>query len=593
MKHYLFPKLQLAIALLFVVSLAIAGPVDVKTARNTAERFFNAELGKTATSRKAIKNSAHVSLLPLGETALKTHSASKHPEYYVFTPEDSIGFVIVAGDDEVEPIVGYSLNAKFSNGQLPDALVKYLESYKFYVNKIRSGEELPKHRTKTNVKAIKPFITTTWNQSYPYNYYTPTIGGKRTLAGCFAIAISQIMRYYEWPAAGKGTCIATLNDGYDTEKYITLGQEYDWSNMLDNYSNSYKTTEMTAAARLIRDAGYACYSSYGTSTTWAYNIHALMALLRHFYYSPDIRLVDRMYYSDESWNAMLQKELSSGRPVWFCGQDENGTGGHSFICCGMDTEGRYYINWGWGGSYDGYFDMNAFSPGKYKYNAEQQAIINIRPMEEGENEDDFSLIPHVGNLDIVDQDNSLLYPRFTYNIYVSNTSDHIISGSVGVSIWGENNIDPSEVTKVNYYEGIELNWWWRYQLDLNLYGPTFKTPGVKEIRFLWQPEGSNDWFTPLGENNVIYMKTTDTGHYFYTERPETTPNSIIETSAEEYEFKIVKGGIAVTVPTSTNIKIHSINGMLLRKVYLRANATQIIHLPQGIYIVNGKRVVVQ
>ena len=89
------------------------------------------------------------------------------------------------------------------------------------------------------------------------------------------------------------------------------------------------------------------------------------------------------------------------------------------------------------------------------------------------------------------------------------------------------------------------------------------------------------------------MKTTDTGHYFYTERPETTPNSIIETSAEEYEFKIVKGGIAVTVPTSTNIKIHSINGMLLRKVSLRANATQIIHLPQGIYIVNGKRVVVQ
>ena len=424
MKYQSTNKSLLILILLIASIFCFAGPIDFKTAKNKAEKFYNTELAKKAPSPLTGRDKAYVSLHLMYEPTPDTRSANHVPEYYVFAPTDSIGFVIVAGDDEVEPIVGYSSNTRFNAHELPESLEKYLLSYRTYINRVRSGEQVPRTRTRTKTRPVNPFITTKWNQTHPYNYYAPSINNKKTLAGCFAIAISQIMRYYEWPLAGQGTCTATLNDRNNTETTITLGKEYDWANMLNSYSTqSYTNIEMTAAAALIRDAGYACYSIYGTNETWAYNINALKALLRHFRYSPQIRMVDRKYYSDEKWNEMLQEELSWGRPIWFCGQNENGNGGHSFICCGIDELGLYYINWGWGGYCDGYFDMNAFSPNNFKFNVDQQAIINILPMDGEESEDDFDITPHVGNLQIISQDNSLLHPSFECSIYVTNTAD--------------------------------------------------------------------------------------------------------------------------------------------------------------------------
>jgi hypothetical protein len=303
-------------------------------------------------------------------------------------------------------------------------------------------------------------------------------------------------------------------------------------------------------------------------------------------------MVDRMYYSDETWNEMLQEELSWRRPIWFCGQDENGNGGHSFICCGMDELGLYYINWGWGGYCDGYFDMNAFSPDNYEYNVDQQAIINILPMEEEESEDDFDQTSHVGNLEIIYQDNSLLFPSFGYSIYVTNTSDQTISGKVGISIWGEEGIDPSETTEVNYYGGIEPNWWWQYNLDMNLDGADFQVPGVKEIRFLWQPEGSDQWHTPLGENNVIYMETTDSGHYFYTERPQGVLDHIKDIIDRDISINVDGNCIRLVSDKHSTVNIYYINGMIAKRVTLTPNSMISVPLEKGMYTVNGRKIII-
>ena len=577
------------ISLLSVVSsYVLAGPVDVRTARIKAEKFFNAELENDVVSQSVDRD--YVSLNPL--CVSETRSANEVPEYYVFIPEDSVGFVIVSGEDGVEPVVGYSLNSRFGGQQLPPALDKYLASYRTYIHKLRDGGQCQPMKSRANVMPVKPFITTTWNQGYPYNYYTPKIGSERTLAGCFAIAIAQIMKYYEWPVAGKGTCTATLKNSTNTQRTINLGKEYDWANMLDDYTGSYTNIEKTAVAALIRDVGYACSSIYGTNETWAYTVDALKALLRHFYYSPEIRLVDRKYYSDETWAKMLQEELALGRPVWFCGQDENEQGGHSFICCGIDSQGRYYINWGWGGYCDGYFDLNAFSPDQYAYNIDQQAIINIVPMDEEESEDEFELIPHVGNLEIIDQWNFLSNPGLTYNIYVTNTSDQVISGKVGLSISGSDGEATSETMEVKYYDGIEPNWWWRYELFTEFDGAEFQTKGIREIRFFWQPEGSDDWFTPLGENNVLYMETTDAGHYFHTERPEGVPDNIRDVVADDVEVSISGNVMLLMSSKRTNVDVYSINGTVVRRLELVPNRLTSVPLNTGVYIVNGRKFVV-
>lgn len=207
--------------------MAWANPVDVGTANGIAQKFIQQ---KTEEAYKAqglhrAPTAAEVEMKLVYESAEVTGNPSS--EYYVFAPAEAEGFVIVAGDDKVEPIVGYSLTNNFSAEQMPPALKSLLSSYAQYVDAVREGEVEAVPR-RASVTPVFPFITTQWNQFYPYNYYCPEINGKRAVTGCVATATAQIMNYYEWPKAGHGSCTATLKDGYNTPVATTLGQEYDW-----------------------------------------------------------------------------------------------------------------------------------------------------------------------------------------------------------------------------------------------------------------------------------------------------------------------------------------------------------------------------
>ena len=49
----------------------------------------------------------------------------------------------------------------------------------------------------------------------------------------------------------------------------------------------------------------------------------------------------------------MRSDLNKLRPLYYSAND--GQGGHAFILDGYDEDGKFHINWGWGGSYDGYF----------------------------------------------------------------------------------------------------------------------------------------------------------------------------------------------------------------------------------------------
>jgi hypothetical protein len=34
----------------------------------------------------------------------------------------------------------------------------------------------------------------------------------------------------------------------------------------------------------------------------------------------------------------------------------------SFVCDGYDTDGTFHMNWGWGGFFDGFFELHALNP---------------------------------------------------------------------------------------------------------------------------------------------------------------------------------------------------------------------------------------
>lgn len=57
-----------------------------------------------------------------------------------------------------------------------------------------------------------------------------------------------------------------------------------------------------------------------------------------------------------------------------------GTGGHAFICDGYNPNtDKFHFNWGWGGSYDGWFDMALLTPGTYDFNSSKSAIVEFYP----------------------------------------------------------------------------------------------------------------------------------------------------------------------------------------------------------------------
>lgn len=526
------------------VSLMVwANPVDVETASGIAQKFILQkvkEIDAACGVRRALVD-AQVDMKLVYESAETTGNTSS--EYYVFAPMDAEGFVIVAGEDKVEPIVGYSLTSNFSTERMSPALENLLLSYAQYVDAVRAGEVEVVTQRESTVTPIFPFITTAWNQSYPYNYYCPEINGQRAVTGCVATATAQIMNYYEWPKAGHGSCVAGLNDGFDTSVTLTLGEQYDWANMKDIYSSSYSEVEAQAVGLLMRDVGYACSLYYGVDATSGYTTGALMALLDYFDYSPNIRIIDKNYYSDAAWKETLYKELSAGRPVYYAGQ--SGGGGHAFVCCGMDQYGGYYINWGWGGFNDGYFYLDDL--GGFSY--DQNAIIGIKPISSGENRFQYVAIPHVGMVEIQTQTTSLSAPSVTCYIRVNNMTAENVSGRMGFALF-ENGTMVSEVKRLEsdyYLENLPPNYWAGRPATMNLTGVAGLSQGVREIRFFWQVEGSNEWIDPLGDH-CVYMKTTANGHSFSTvlAEEETPEIPIAEIEDGLYYLKHVATGKYLT-----------------------------------------------
>ncbi len=499
-------KISLTLLALCVSLLTWANPVDVETANEIAQRFIKSRTESVNAAQGMHRGRAEIDMhLVYASTTGNTSS-----EYYVFASDEAEGFVIVSGDDQMAPIVGYSLTDRFSLQQMPPALKNLLSLYAQHVNDVRAGKVEPSSQSEEMVTPVLPFITTTWNQYDPYNIYCPEINGQATLTGCVATATAQIMNYYEWPRAGHGTCTATLNDGNNTPVTITLGQEYDWANMKDDYaSSSYTEVEAQAVGLLMKDVGYACQLSYGVDWTGGYTPPVLMALLHNFDYSPDAYIIDKEYYSADAWRELIHGELLAGRPIWYRG--EGNGGGHAFVCCGMDQQGAYYINWGWGGWSDGYFYFDAL----LDYNYYQQAVIGIKPIEEGESASDYVAIPHVGKFNLYRQVNSLDAPYVEIGMNVNNVTAETLSGYVGYALYEDGTMVSDDVIEMPILlNDLWPNYWYGIGGTVQFAGMSDLSPKEREIRFFWRHEDSDEWVDVLG-NHRIYMNTTADGHYFY------------------------------------------------------------------------------
>ena len=298
---------------------------------------------------------------------------------------DNGGFAVITTDDRFESVIG--LSSSHFTKDLPCGFKWWLEKANENMQKSITSN-ITKQKRRALGKAVDPLIMTTWGQGRPFNdncTYTYNDNTYQCVTGCVATGLAQILNYYQHPTNGTGSCSYDVN--YNNEYTITYSEDfsqstYDWDNMLNDYSAYNGTTTVDvhtqAVAKLMRDCGVASKMIYGVQESDANLIDAKLALINNFSYSSSTQYYYRGDYSKDDWLNIIFNELDNGRPILYGGAlDDNGTNGHAFVLNGYDSSGNIYVNWGWDGNFDGYFDIDLLNPGTNQFNSAQGMIVII------------------------------------------------------------------------------------------------------------------------------------------------------------------------------------------------------------------------
>ncbi|MDP4278325.1 MAG: thiol protease/hemagglutinin PrtT [Bacteroidota bacterium] len=350
------------------VSWSSATTINETEALNKARLFYSQPLS-------GLRGGDLFTLAYVGRDSLtKTADNDGQPRLYVFNVGDNHGFVMVSADNAVKPILAYSHEGTFPSGNFPDNLKKWID---FYQKEISQAIELaPLNKTAIDgttqtlrsTSAVSPLLgKIAWNQDDPFNLLCPYSAtySERTPTGCVATAMAQIMDYYKWPAKGSGSHTYTfnLNSKSTTLKANFALTTYHWDNMLDYYGSNATKVQDTAVATLMYHCGVATEMKYDIANNGGSSAgvdDAGIALKTYFGYDSDIQSYWRQFYSKNDWQQLIKNELDAGRPILYSGSNESG--GHAFVCDGYDSDGLFHINWGWGGSANGYYELSALLP---------------------------------------------------------------------------------------------------------------------------------------------------------------------------------------------------------------------------------------
>ena len=360
-------------------------------------------------------------------------TASPSDAYYVFN-NDAGGFVIIAGDDAVTPVLGYTSTGSFDAENLPDGLKDLLKSYERQIAALGDSYQANQTATRAAFTGEKLLNTAKWNQDDPFNKYTPY----KYPVGCVATAGAIVMKYHGSPAKGTGSHSYTWNG-----KTVSASFEhtYDWANMPAKYDGTSDDAAFDGVARLMADLGVAVEMQYAKSGSGAYIGNLISALQKYFGYSKLTYLASIDDVGAEAWNAKLRGEIDANRPILYSASDAS-AGGHSFIIDGYKDE-SFSVNWGWGGYCNGFYQIGALNPesaGKPlgdKYNLGQTAVIGLQPSDGKEKVSTMGFYRYDHLMQVLNMNVTDVKKGQEFNVYslpVGNTGDHAFTGEVVVAL---------------------------------------------------------------------------------------------------------------------------------------------------------------
>jgi hypothetical protein len=301
------------------------------------------------------------------------------------------GFVLVSAHKNVYPVLGYAFKGIFLEPDKQENVAAWLGQYERQISHAieTDAPALPETqlawekyldndfstRSIDNIRTIEPMLISTWDQGTYYNGQCPAdpsgVNG-HCVTGCVATALGQLVYYFRFPQTGTGSYSYEHPD-YGTISANFAEAEYDYNQMMNALN-----APNPEVAELIFHLGVACDMVYGPQSSGMYNHKAAYALRTFFKYSPETAYV----YRDSTtmdWDSLMVAHLDQKIPMYYAGWSVPNLYGHAFIVDGYQEDHFYHFNWGWGGSYDGYFYTEQLTPGGNNFNLAQELIINAFP----------------------------------------------------------------------------------------------------------------------------------------------------------------------------------------------------------------------
>jgi hypothetical protein len=575
-------KTKILSLLLLIVCFSVFGkPVDENRAKTVGLYFL-----QNKTNSTLLKEAKNLQLA-YKVTAIIGDILEEQTMFYVFNV-GSVGFVIVAGDDTVTPILGYSDQGNFVSENMPSNLKKWLENYKKEIlfiieNDIKATEEINKswnldqNNNKSNnstfsTNSVNPLIQTRWDQSPYYNAQCPS----NSVTGCVATAMAQVMKFWNYPATGSGF------HSYNHPQYGTLSANYgnttyQWSSMPNSVTSSNN-----AVATLMYHCGVSVNMNYNIASAGGSSAHTLdvvNALKTYFNYSTSIQGLYRTSYTDSQWIALLKVELDAGRPIQYAGTGSGG--GHSFVCDGYDVNNYFHFNWGWSGNSDAYFLLNSLNPGSIGtgggaggFNSNQRAIVGIQPPSSVVNYN-IALNNNVSpSLSTISYGNA-----FTVSTNITNNGTNSFTGDYTIGIFDSNNNFINYVeTKTNY--SLQGGFTYTNNLVFSNSGLFSMLPGTYKLYVyyratggVWKAVQNNGAYTNFAQITVINPNPIKLNSLMVA-----TPNSnFIKGQSASVNLNIVNNGSS-TFTGQYKVGLYNLDGTLAQDI---ATLNEVNGLPVG------------
>lgn len=364
------------LAIIAIIAIGMqAKQVDKTKAKSFAQQFMNAGIATRGASGEL--------QLVYTATSANSNQTTRSSEannnlFYVFNQSGAKGFVIVAADDAVKPILAYSYKNTFNADDIPCNVKALLDTYRSAISTaIANGDDASSQWQAGTTRAADAtegdfLIKTQWSQHYPYNAQTPMLGGSHCVTGCVATAMAQVMNYWKYPLRGTGSH-SYYWPGGDKTLSADFTEPFDWDNMKDTYSYDEPITadEEQAISHLMLQCGISLDMSYydqsGARTTTLMN-----SLVKYFGYSEENIKTNYLDYAGQTeWLKTIKAEIDGGRPVVYSSNS------HCYICDGYNSDDYLHINFGWGGYDDGFYAL--MGTNEYLNKTSQNIVYGIVP----------------------------------------------------------------------------------------------------------------------------------------------------------------------------------------------------------------------